>query len=460
MSEVVNSGPISFQQKQSYDYHMSLVDVSNSEIMLLDLDVSDLIPDYLSTTINRLFKEIDSFRTVFAEEGGVVLQQVLKFKEQDNFYFDILDNSKKKYDETIKDDLIAMVSSTMGLAGGSLLCKCIIVNFDHGMRRCMFFIHHIIVDLWSILIIKKKFYEIYNRYVANSDDLYQSAKTAYNMIDYANEQQEAYNSKGLSGILYWHNKLAPAFMNLKAPFIDITGKREVRLNEGNSEDSISSMLDNGECGFIALKIQDKALDDIYQILKESNTGFMALFNMVFSLLPWYFGVDKRVLIASPVNNRLNSRLKSVIGLCGGSIYTYLDIKFDLTLSQIIKDTYIDVLKSFKNAITEHTIFKLDGRQLREKCDLFLNITAKEFENKIPENYYREEGFEGKRTYYALQCSIHEQEGHISMIWGYNKNFYTKMQVEELAGAVFNLLELLKSSIDKPLTNLCEYKNGL
>jgi len=137
---------------------MSLTDLNSSEIMLLNLDVSDLNPVYLPLTINRLFKDIDSFRTVFASENGDVFQKILKFDDLDDFYFDSLDKSDEKYNEAVADELIAMVSSAMGLRGNSPLCKCLIVNFEGGIRRCMFFIHHIIVDLWSILIIKNKFY--------------------------------------------------------------------------------------------------------------------------------------------------------------------------------------------------------------------------------------------------------------------------------------------------------------
>lgn len=456
MLKIDSCGPISFQQKQSYDYHMSLTDLNNSEIMLLNLDVSDLNPCYLPLIINRLFKDIDSFRTVFANENGDVFQKILTFNDHDDFYFDILDKSNKKYNEAVADELIAMVSGTMGLNGNSLLCKCIIVSFEEEMRRCMFFIHHIIVDLWSIMIIKNKFYELYNSYVNNQDYPDTVAGKPYNMIDYAKEQKEAYHVNGQSAIAYWNNKLAPIFKDRNTSFTDITGQKVLILKD---ESAVNSMLDHSECGFIALKVQGKALETIYEILEKSNTGFMALFNVIFSLLPWYNGTDKDVLIASPVNNRLNSRLKYVVGLCGGSIYTYLHIKPELTVSKILKDAYIDILRSFKYAITEHTVYELDGHHLREKCDLFLNITAKEFENKIPENYYRGEGFEGKRTYYALQCSVHEQKDHISMIWGHNKSIYTKAQVEQLAVSVFSLLELVKANIDKPLINLYTHKNS-
>ncbi|WP_029284509.1 condensation domain-containing protein [Pedobacter sp. R20-19] len=456
MLKIDSCGPITFQQKQSYDYHMSLTDLNSSEIMLLNLDVSDLNPVYLPLTINRLFKDIDSFRTVFASENGDVFQKILKFDDLDDFYFDSLDKSDEKYNEAVADELIAMVSSAMGLRGNSPLCKCLIVNFEGGIRRCMFFIHHIIVDLWSILIIKNKFYELYNSYVSNQNYPDALAGRSYNMIDYAKEQKEAYHLNGQSAIAYWNNKLAPIFKDRSTSFTDITGQKVLKFND---ESGVNSVLDHSECGFIALKVQGKRLEIIYQILKESNTSFMALFNVVFSLLPWYHGASKDVLIASPVNNRLNSRLKYVVGLCGGSIYTYLHMKPELTVSKILKDAYIDILRSFKYAITEHTVYELDGRHLREKCDLFLNITAKEFENKIPENYYRGEGFEGKRTYYALQCSIHEQKDHISMIWGHNKSIYTQGQVEHLVASVFNLLELVKARMDKPLTNLYTSKKS-
>ena len=460
MSEAVNYGTLSFQQKQSYDYHMSLTDAGSYEIMLLDLDVSSLNPHYLSRTINKLYKDNDSLRTVFIETGGVVSQHVLNFEEQDNCYFDILDQAEVLYEEVQIDQLLSVTGRTMGLAGSSLLCKCKVVTFKQGMVRCVFFVHHIIADLWSVLILKRKFYQLYDSLVTNPFPAEQPVKTSYNMIDYAKEQQEAFLINGASYISYWQNKLAPTYLNLKSSFIDITGTREEKFNHENPADTISEKLNTGACGFMVVKLSHEKMASVYQVLKMSNTGFMALFNVIFSLLPLYHGADQRVLIASPVNNRLNSRLKSVIGLCGGSIYTYLSINPDLTVSQVLKAAYLDILKSFKYAITDHGVFKLDGHHLREKSGLFLNITSKEFENKIPAHYYTTETFEGKRIYYALQCSIHEQEDHISMIWAYNKNFYTQEQVTRLLESVFNLIDFFELNMDKPVRNAYDLINSV
>jgi hypothetical protein len=450
MSEIIDYGSMSFQQKQSYDYHMSLTDTSSYEIMLLNLDVSDLRRDFVILTINRLYYENDSFRTIFTKAGGETYQQVLKLKSEEDYYYDIIDSSEEVYDDAKIESLLSTIGSTMGLSGGSLLAKCAIVGFKHGVVRCVFFIHHIIADLWSMLIVKKKFYQIYNALVANDGNPDALVKVNYNTIDYAREQKTAYDLNGASGIAYWQKKLAPVFIDSNASFVNLISKGDGGLSSGELIRTVKDRLDTGECGFIVYKIEGKLLASIYQILKESNTGFMALFNLIFSLLPWYNGIHKRVLIASPVNNRLNSRLKSIVGLCGGSIYTYLDPDPILTISALLKQAYIDILKSFKYAITEHNIFKLDGRHLREKSDLFLNITSREFENTIPEHYHTGDAFEGKRIYYALQCSVHEQEDHICLILGYNKEFYSQMQVNTILKSVVKLISIFESNLDKPL----------
>lgn len=457
MPEIVNCGAVSFQQKQSYDYHMSLTDASNPEIMILDLDVSELDMDAVGKTINRLFEEVDSLRTVFTAEGENVFQKILAFEGLEYFYFERIDQTEVTYNDAAVEQLLAVFGNRMRLSENSLLCKSLIVSFKGGIRRCLFFIHHILVDLWSMLLIKRKFYQLYHSHAIHDALLGQPLQPAYNMIDYANEQRKAYALTGGSAIAYWQNKLEPALAGDRSLFLDITGTRTVNPGIQTTGGTVQQLLNNEASGFMALKIEGKSLENVYHILKTTNAGFMALFNVIFSLLPGYRGADKRTLIASPVNNRLNSRLKSVVGLCGGSIYTYLTVDPELSIAQILNYAYLNVLKSFKYAITDHGMFKLDGLHLREKCDVFLNITSKEFENNVPENYYTGEAFEGKTSYYALECIIHEQEDHICIVWGYNKAFYSTEQVNRLSASLFELIELLSTYPDKPLSELYAFE---
>ncbi|SEB06950.1 condensation domain-containing protein [Pedobacter hartonius] len=451
MSEIIDSGIMSFQQKQSYDYHMSLTHAGSYEIMLLDLDVSHLDPDFIPLSVNRLFYENDSFRTIFTRKDGETFQQVLKMNEQNNYYFDVIDQSREHYDGSRIEALLSTIGCTMSVSAGSLLARCAIVTFKNTMVRCVFFIHHVIADLWSILIIKKQFYAIYDSLFANQGRADGLMKKKYNMIDYARHQKEGYDLNGARSITYWHQKLAPVLMNPSYTPVNLNAEIKPGFDGADRSSTISKKLDHGDCGFLVSKIEGGLLTSIYQLLEKSNTGFMALFNTIFSLLPWYNGVFKRVLIASPVNNRLSSNLKSVVGLCGGAIYTYLDPDLSLTVSRLLSQAYFDILKSLKYTITDHHIFELDGQLLRERTDLFLNITSKEFENTIPERYYTGEAIQGKRIYYAMQCSVFEQEDHIGMIIGYNKEFYTRQEAAGIMDSVFRVIEILESAFDQPLS---------
>lgn len=268
----------------------------------------------------------ESLRTVFRlEESGDVRQHILPL-EASKFKLDcveITDTADKN--AAIEEQLRAEAMYTFDLANDSLLrAKLVKVAAEEYLFQLV--MHHIVSDGWSMQILNREVFALYEAYTAGKENPLAPLRTQYK--DYAAWQQELLTGEEFNQARsYWQQQFAG--LN---PGIALPRKKEsapIRAHEGRT---ISSLLD------------PKLSREFTQLCKrEGCTLFMGVQGMV-KLLLFKYLQQKEIIIGMPVAGREHPDLAGQIGF----FVNLLALK--TTLDK--EDTFVEVLQKIKSNTLE------------------------------------------------------------------------------------------------------------
>jgi hypothetical protein len=444
-------GPLSFEQTQCYKYHFSTDESLAPQVMDLELDFTSPDVPSLFHTIREIYYYNEALRTVLIHENEQVLQQINDLSDSlfgDNY----LDFSQLENPELALQDYIRRMVYSMRMTSGTPLSHYFIVRLGPDFVKCIFLGHHIIVDQWSLFILKRQFSEIYSA-IRLGNYQRKDDQRAYNLITYALLQKQSFAARGSKTIEFWQNK----FRDIKAAdrpgFLSIAGKSPPAGQALADVAAITEQLNKGSSKFLVKYIDRKITGDIYAILDKSNVGLMSLFIAALSLLPLASGESKRVLLAMPIRNRFSSKIKQLVGPCGGAVYSYANVPENLTVSEYLRQTYLTVLESAKHLITDHGLFQLDGHVLRARCDCFLNVITNDFGVELSGKHRSGATFSESRTYYSLECWLYEQGKEIYTFWGYNEDFYGLGDVDGIIETLNDIFHFIRQNPDRQIHEL-------
>lgn len=429
MNRKEEKGRLCFQQIQGYAYFTTSCIAKYHAF----LDIAVLFAPYRKAlflqTMKVLYHRHPTLRATIHTEAGQVYQTINEQTDTAD-YIDYYDLPKGASTDSFRAAAKTIACEKMGLDGG-FLSRIAVLVYPDKQAECLFFLHHLIADQMSMAILEHQFITTYTALSDNplslTDPLVE--KTGYSVLDYAQWQYEHWDKIKSRCIAYWHTQLGDYNERLLPTLL----RHSPTYSKYKEEDALNEVLNDSPSGFYVQIWRGKQKDAFYQLASRLQQSIAAVFAGLYGLLPYYRTGTEKSLLAMVVRDSYYPQIRELVGPCTGAIYIAKEwIRENCTFESYFQSVFFTIIQSAKYLITDHVSVGLPGRRLRLNCDFFLNVFPSFLHVKLDKAYYTGHAYADSHIYYALECNIYEQDDHIYILWGYNKDLYSHNQVVELS----------------------------
>lgn len=405
--------------------------------------IGNLDKELFTQAFSRIIERHEILRTSFqVNEPGEVRQRIALPTDID-FQIELVDLRRTdNAEETLKSALDAQKMIPFDLAAGPLLtAKIYQMSAD---RSVLFFnMHHIISDGWSVNVLMRELFTIYN---ALKDELHiELEELSVQYKDYADWQLQQLNGKSLeSHKMYWLQQLSG-----ELPLLD--------LPADYTRPAIQSH--NGA------KVTHRFSEQTTTLLRrwvagQNGTLFMALLAAVETLLHRYTG-QTDMIIGSPVAGRAHDDLHQQIGLYMNT----LPLRLSINEGESFGELFAQVRKAMLGAY-EHQMYPFDELidDLNLKRDLSRNtlfdvMVDLQYVDHI-ENHMQLDGVSvaeyptsHNSSKLDLSFDFKERANDIVFTIEYNTDIYSASRIERMAIHLENILERCLLEPGMPVTEV-------
>ncbi len=295
----------------------------------------ELNEEALQFAFDKVIARHEILRTIFKENNGEALQQVLDIKDfkfkiatidlrADNNSGDTVKVLLKKHSETLFDH-----------ARGPLI-KATLIRIEDDKYVLICTLHHIISDAWSLAIFVRDLMLFYSSFSSKIKSLLTPLEIQHK--DYTTWlESQMKNSDFKKHKQYWLKQLSG-----QLPVLDLKGD--------NPRPAVKSY----KGGVISGKIKDKLARDIKNYSYQNGTTlFICLVSAVKSFLHKYTA-QTDLLIGTPIAGRENAILHDQIGLFMNTLALRTYINPEYSFDEIIKEVKRTTLEAY-----EHQIYPFD-----------------------------------------------------------------------------------------------------
>ncbi|WP_428741063.1 amino acid adenylation domain-containing protein, partial [Tenacibaculum sp.] len=410
----------------------------------------ELNMEALNLAYRALIMRHESLRTNFKEDKNGNIRQFIKNKEavQSKIAFiDLKEDKEKKYRaEQVIDKEYNYV---FNLSSDSLL-RCTLLKVEDNEWIFCYVIHHIISDGWSMDILTKELFMLYDAFIKGEENPLEPLRIQYK--DYASWQQNQLHEESDEGHkAYWLKQFEGELPVLNL----LTDKRRPIVKTFNG-------------GVVNKHLPETTIEALKEIsIAEGGTLYMSLLTIVNVLLYRYTNQND-IVVGTPVGGRTHSNLENQIGFYTNTLALRTKINGE--------DSYPKMLKNVKNIILgglEHQIYPFDELvgNLDLQRDMSRNVLFDVFvalQNTIISN--KSKSFSGleiapydsspiKSTKFDLSFNFNESSDGLWLSLEYNSDLFYKETAERIAS---HFLQITNSIINKPsesINNL-EYLNEI
>lgn len=271
----------------------------------------------LAWSVARIVERHEALRTVFREQDGEPVQQIL---ERIPIAFPLVDAAgipAAELDGWIRKQAEEELRRPFDLSAGPLLRFRLlrIGDEDHILLTTM---HHIVSDAWSMGIFIREFTLLYGEKTSGIPCSLPDLPIQY--ADYAEWQHEWLAGEGMARQLdYWKRQLADA-----PPVIDLPLDRSRPKHRGF------------EGGSVAFEVAADAASRLKALCGATGTTlFMALLGVLSVLLSKY-GRQEDIVVGSPVANRNQSEIEGLIGFFVNTLVLRADLSGNPTFVEVLE----------------------------------------------------------------------------------------------------------------------------
>lgn len=312
--------PLSFSQERLYfidqmngsrEYHIHAVSRYGKELQI----------PLLEEAFREVIKRHEVLRTVIKKKEGKAFQYIIS---ENNWKLNQIDSSTNDATESL---IYKLKTKPFALDTDYMLRATVI----HTETECILVIvmHHIATDGWSMNILHKEVFQLYQDKLIQQSSSLPALKIQY--ADYAVWQREYLKGEVLTEKLnFWKNYLKDS-VALELP-LDYN-RPAVKEIEGKN---ISFLIDAATT---------KALNEI--VVSEKITLFSLLLTSLKVLLYKYTGQDD-ICIGTPVANRGHKSLESLIGFFVNTIVLRSHIEAKNTFVAFAKKMHAELLEAYKH----------------------------------------------------------------------------------------------------------------
>ncbi|MFC4097880.1 non-ribosomal peptide synthetase [Euzebyella saccharophila] len=331
-------------------------------------------------------------------------------------------------------------SRTVFTLSSPLLLKVSLIKLSEDSHVFFLTMHHIIVDEWSIGLLKNELAIHYRRLVSGADLIVSQPEIQYK--DYAHwERNKEINSQALD---YWKDKLSGEIpvLNIQT---DFQRPAVPRFNGKQLTKSLSERFSN-------------------EILKLAIAQKMTPFNLllaVFYVLLYKYTGQNDILVGTPVSNRNNKALEDAFGFFIDTVVLRNSISENESFASLIEKIKSNTLKAFSN---KSIPFDVLVKELKVSRSLSVNPFFQVMflyhpQEEVPvfgdEVQLSEEfEFDTEVAKFDLTLSITEKKGSLDLTLEYDTDLFQEVTIKRMLDHYEILLRQLLESTAIKTSEIC------
>ena len=372
-------------------------------------------------------------RSAFKVIDGKVIQFT---KDSAEFEYSLFDFSRiQDTDDEFDKILIKETHKPFDLGEGPLL-RVTLVKYSERHHLVVFTIHHLIMDKWSMRLIRD---ELFNNYISISqNEPLRSVPLEIEYKDYAYWQRTVEVDK--DHLNYWRNQLDGS-SQLHLPF---TKRR-----------SGHSTFEGGLCNqIIAVHLKDAIID----FSRQTGVTLYVFFLTVYKVLLHRLCQEDDIVVGSPVTERSQAALEQVVGFFDDMIVLRSDLSNDPGFSELLQQVKSTVLEAFehKDVPFEQIVKSINPERLLSLNPLFqvMFIFHEEIEPSFESDIIKVD----KRILdigvakFDLTLYVELKNEEITVNFEYSKDVFEKEAIEKFLSYYVTLLNEIMVSPEKPISD--------
>ncbi len=391
----------------------------------------------LEQALQNLVKRHESVRTVFIRVEGKPKQKIF---HEFSFVLEKADLRQLRLpvkNEKVLEITNAYANQTFDLEKGPLF-KAKLVRLEDEKNLLIFNMHHTISDGWSLGIMHREIFTLYNAFSKGNKNSLSPVGLQYK--DYTlwhNEQVE----KGCyeADRQYWLEKLKDRPNGIELP-LDHPRRPVQTFNGGN----------------VYFTIKPGVKSKFHRLNREKETTIFMNFFTLFSIFMSKYTGQQDIVFGSPIAGRKHPELRDLIGFLVNTLVLRAYINPEESFTALLEEGRQETLDSYEhqdypfNLLVEQLGLDRDVSQSPLFNVMVAHINLGKQEDKLLmdgitlEDSSELENF--NMSAFDLIFFMEEVEDHINCIFNYNSDLFEAATIERMS---VNFLTFLENAVDNP-----------
>lgn len=397
-------------------------------IIYLDCIITgELETDIFEESFNSIVNNNDNFRTVFFENNSNVYQKVLDSIDYKIEYEDI--SHLTSTDEYIKSEKEISEKISFNLEKAPLF-KIKLVKISDEKYLFYFYIHHIVMDGWSVYLFLTELLRNYNSLINQKKIKLLNKKARYK--DYVHWQKNEWYSE--DDKLFWLNELSEPL-----PLLSLS----------NDYSLTSDMIKTYNIKNINTVIEKDLVTKLKQLSQQSNVTLQTLLLSSYFYLLHYLTKDEDIIVGVAVLGRPNRNFFSDLGQYSNLLPLRINFENIETFSDLIKkvENKLSILIKHSNypftLLEKHISNKIKNKSI---ISTSFEYTSRAMLNKSP-TIELEIKSSGERSMIDFSAVCKPIRDVIKFDFRYNSKLFKTETISDLMAKFKLVLENITGKVD-------------
>ncbi|WP_281560272.1 non-ribosomal peptide synthetase [Thalassomonas sp. RHCl1] len=392
----------------------------------------DFCPDIAREAFNRIVARHEPLRTVFSStEGGEAMPIIMEQAEINFAQHDLSDLASQEQDNRLRQLINADQSGHFDLSRDVML-RASYLKIAEGQGVLLINVHHIASDGWSTRLIIKEFSSLYRALSAKESP--ELPELALRYSDYAHWQRHWFSEHVLKDQLsYWQQQLTGL---PQVHHLPLSGARPQYQTFAGEEYSWS--------------LSSELSQKLKQFAAKQQISLFMLLHGAFSLVISRNSGESDIVVGTPVANRQQKELESLVGFFVNTLVLRLDCAPELSLQQYleqVKQVNLDAL-AHQDTPFEYLVEQLQPERSTAYSPLFQIMfsmdTNEDVSLTLPEVSLSLIEPEEVSAKFDLTLNAVDMGQQLAFDLEYNSDLFAPQQIQRLAQHMNVLLENIVS----------------
>jgi NRPS condensation-like uncharacterized protein len=300
--------PLSLFQQRIWLIESQFKNQSNTYNIPLILHIQGKLKrDVLEKAFNEMLRRHESLRTVFREADGEPIQIILPELTIPLLMKNVQNLSAKERETELRRLAVEQANIPVVLSKGPLM-RTSLLNMGPDEQVLLITIHHIIMDVWSLKILRHELAILYNAFFKGDASPLPELEVQY--ADFAYWQLQSITQEKLASRLnYWKQWLAAAPSQLELP-----------------TDRTRPLVETFRCSSECFRLSPKLTQKLIILSEQSGTTLFKTTLATFVILICRWSGYKDIVVGAPFGVRRHPQLEPLIGVFVNTLLVHVNIK--------------------------------------------------------------------------------------------------------------------------------------